>query len=327
MRRREFIGILGCAAAGWPLAADAQQLERIRRVGVLMNRAAKNQEGQDRVAAFRQGMQDRGWQIGRDLEIEIRWGEDDADLERKAAAELIAVSPDVVLASGTMSVAAFQNAGASLPIVFSAVADPIGAGIIDDLTRPGGNTTGFMIYEYSLGAKWIELLKQIAPNVSRVAIVRNAANPAGVALYSALHTACQSLGLEPHSINVRNPAELDHLMAAFARTPNGGLAVTQTASLFRDAIVEMAARYKLPAVYGTTYDVAAGGLIAYAPDMVAQVREAAAYVDRILKGEKPGDLPVQAPIKYQLSINLKTAKALGLQVPPSLLARADGVIE
>jgi putative ABC transport system substrate-binding protein len=199
---------------------QAQQPER--RVGVLMNRAERNQEGLDRLAAFRQGLLDCGWQIGRDLEIEIRWGEDDAELERKGAAELIALSPDVVLASGSMSVAAFQSAGTKLPIVFSAVADPIGAGFVDDLTRPGANTTGFMIYEYSLGAKWIELLKQIAPNLARVAIVRNAANPAGVALYSALHTACQSLGLEPHSINVRNSAELDRLVMAFARTLMAG---------------------------------------------------------------------------------------------------------
>ena len=260
-----------------------------------------------------------------------RWGEDDADRERKYATELVALAPDIILASGTLSVAALQQVSRTLPIVFAAVTDPVGAGFVDSLARPGGNATGFMIYEYSLSAKWLELLKQIAPSVTRVAVIRNADNPAGLAVFGAIQNAAQSLGIEvsPVSVSIRDAGEIERIIAAFARSPNGGLVVTQTASaVHRDLIITVAARYKLPAVYAGNFNVrAGGGLISYGPDIVDQFRQAAGYVDRILKGEKPADLPVQAPTKFELVINLKTAKALGLDVPPSLLARADEVIE
>jgi putative ABC transport system substrate-binding protein len=327
MKRRAFMTFLGGAAASWPFAARAQQPERVRRIGVLINRAADNPEGQDRLAAFHQGLQELGWSVGRNVRIDTRWGENKADLERKYAAELVALAPDIILASGTLSVAALQDIGRTLPIVFAAVADPVGAGFVDSLARPGGNATGFMIYEYSLGAKWLEVLKEIAPSVTRVAVIRNAANPAGLALFGALQNAAQSLGVEVSPINVRDTREIERTVAAFAQAPNGGLVVTQTASFHRDLIITVAARYKLPAVYGLRYDVTGGGLISYGADIVDQFRQAAVYVDRILKGEKPADLPVQAPTKYELVINLKTARALGLDVAPTLLARANEVIE
>jgi putative ABC transport system substrate-binding protein len=326
MKRREFITLLGGAAAAWPLAGRAQQQGKIPRIGVLMNRAANNPEGQARLAAFQQGLQQLGWIDGRDVRIDIRWGEDDADRERKYAAELVALAPDVILASGTVSVAAIQQASRSVPIVFASVTDPVGAGFVDSLAQPGGNATGFMIYEYSLGSKWLQLLKELAPNVTRVGIMRNAANPAGVAVFSALQNAAQSFGIEARPINTRDPPEIERSIAAFAR-PNSGLIVTPGTNLHRDLINAIAARNKLPAIYGNRYDVTAGGLISYANDFDEQFRQAASYVDRILKGEKPADLPVQAPTKYQLVINIKTANALGLEVPPTLLARADEVIE
>ncbi len=332
MRRREFITFLGGGAAvAWPLAAQAQQPERVRRIGVLMNRAADNPEGQDRLAAFHQGLQELGWSVGRNVRIDTRWGEDDADRERKYAAELVALAPDLILASDTLSVAALQHVSRTLPIVFAAVTDPVGAGFVDSLARPGGNATGFMIYEYSLSAKWLELLKQIAPNVTRVAVIRNSDNPAGMAVFGAIQNAAQSMRVEvsPVSISVRDAGEFERIIAAFARSPNGGLVVTQTASAVqRDLIITVAAHYKLPAVYSLSYNVAgSGGLISYGSDIVDQFRQAAGYVDRILKGEKPADLPVQAPTKYQLVINLKAARALGLTMPPTLLATADEVIE
>jgi putative ABC transport system substrate-binding protein len=329
MRRREFIALLGGGAAGWPLAARAQQPERLRRIGVLMNRASDNPEGQDRLAAFHQGLQELGWSVGRNVLIDTRWSEDNADRSAKYAAELVTLAPDIVLASGTLAVTALQHISRTLPIVFAAVADPVGAGFVDSLARPGGNATGFMSYEYSLAAKWVELLKEIVPSVARVGVIRNAANPAGIAAFSAIQNAAQSLGVEVSPINVRDPREIERSVATLARSPNGGLIVTQTASatLYRDLIIAVAARQKLPAVYGNLYDVTAGGLISYANNLLDQFRQAAVYVDRILKGEKPADLPVQAPTKYQLTINLKTAKALGLTLPDTLLARADGVIE
>jgi putative ABC transport system substrate-binding protein len=329
MRRREFIALLGGGAAGWPLAARTQQPERLRRIGVLMNRAADNPEGQDRLAAFHQGLQELGWGVGRNALIDTRWSEDNADRSAKYAAELVTLAPDIVLASGTLAVTALQHISRTLPIVFAAVADPVGAGFVDSLARPGGNATGFMSYEYSLAAKWVELLKEIVPSVARVGVIRNAANPAGIAAFSAIQNAAQSLGVEVSPINVRDPREIERSVATLARSPNGGLIVTQTASatIYRDLIIAVAARQKLPAVYGNLYDVTAGGLISYANNLLDQFRQAAVYVDRILKGEKPADLPVQAPTKYQLTINLKTAKALGLTVPDTLLARADGVIE
>ena len=329
MKRRDFITLLGGAATAWPLAARAQQPDRVRRIGVLLNRAADNPEGQDRLAAFHQGLQELGWGVGRNVRIETRWTEDNADQTVKQAAGLTAFAPDIVLASGTLAVTALQHISRTLPIVFASVADPVGAGIVDSLAHPGGNATGFMIYEYNLGAKYLELLKEIAPRVTRVAIIRNAANPAGVAIFGALQNAAQSLGIAASPINVRDAREIERSIEAFARSPDGGLVVTQSASatVYRDVIIAAAARHKLPAVYGLRYDVAGGGLISYGPDIVDQFRQAGGYIDRILKGEKPADLPVQAPTKYQLVLNLKTAKALGLEVPATLLARADEVIE
>ena len=328
MRRRAFITLLGGAAA-WPFAARAQQPERPRRIGILMNRASDNPEGQDRLAAFHQGLQELGWGVGRNVRIETRWSEDNADQTVKQAAGLVALAPDIVLASGTLAVTALQRISRTLPIVFASVADPVGAGIVDSLARPGGNATGFMIYEYNPGAKWMELLKEIAPRVTRVAIIRNAANPAGLAQFATLQNAAQSFGVQASPINVRDAREIERGVEAFARSPDGGLVVTQSASatVYRDVIIAAAARHELPAVYALRYDATGGGLISYGPDIVDQFRQAAAYVDRVLKGEKPADLPVQAPTKYQLMINLKTAKALGLTVPDSLLALADEVIE
>jgi putative ABC transport system substrate-binding protein len=329
VKRRAFLTLLGGAAAAWPLAAHAQQPERPRRIGILMNRASDNPEGQDRLAAFHQGLQELGWGVGRNVRMEIRWTEDNADQTVKHAAGLVALAPDIVLASGTLAVTALQHISRALPIVFASVADPVGAGIVDSLAHPGGNATGFMIYEYNLGAKWMELLKEIAPRVTRVAIIRNAANPAGVAQFAALQNAAQSLGVQSSPINVRDAQEIERSVEAFARSPNGGLVVTQSASatVYRDVIIAAAARHELPAVYALRYDATGGGLISYGPDIVDQFRQAAAYVDRVLKGEKPADLPVQAPTKYELTINLKTAKALGITMPDSLLARADEVIE
>jgi len=261
------------------------------------------------------------------VRIDTRWSADNADQSAKYAAELVALAPDIVLASGTLAVTALQHISRTLPIVFAAVADPVGAGIVDSLAHPGGNATGFMNYEYNLAAKYLELLKEIAPRVTRVAIIRNAANPAGVAQFGALQNAARSLGVETSPVNVRDAREIERSVEAFARLPNGGLVVTQTANFYRDLIIAVAGRHKLPAVYGLRYDVAGGGLISYGPDIVDQFRQAGGYIDRILKGEKPADLPVQAPTKYQLVLNLKTAKALGLEVPATLLARADEVIE
>jgi putative ABC transport system substrate-binding protein len=329
VKRREFITLLGGAATAWPLAARAQQPERMRRIGVLMNRAPQNPEGQDRLAAFHQGLQELGWGIGRNVRIETRWSEDIADESVKQAAGLVALAPDIVLASGTLAVTALQRISRTLPIVFAAVGDPVGAGIVDSLAHPGGNATGFMLYEFNFSAKYLELLKEIAPRVTRVAIIRNAANPTGIGQFGALQNAAQLLGVAASPINVRDAREIEHSVEAFARSPNGGLVVTQSASatVYRDVIIAVAARHKLPAVYALRYNATGGGLISYGPDVVDQFRQAAAYVDRVLKGEKPADLPVQAPTKYELVINLKTANALGLTVPDSLLARADEVIE
>jgi putative ABC transport system substrate-binding protein len=292
-----------------------------------MNRAAENPEGQDRLAAFHQGLQELGWGVGRNVRIDTRWSEDNADQTVKHAADLVALTPDIILASGTLAVTALQRITRTLPIAFAAVADPVGAGIVDSLAHPGGNATGFMIYEYNLAAKYLELLKEIAPSVTRVAIIRNPANPAGLATFGTLQNAAQSLGLEASPINIRDAGEMERSVAAFARSPNGGLIVTQTANFYRDLIIALAARHKLPAVYTLRYDVTGGGLLSYGPDVVDQFRQVAAYVDRILKGAKPADLPVQAPTKYLLVINVKTAKALGLTVPDKLLAIADEVIE
>jgi putative tryptophan/tyrosine transport system substrate-binding protein len=330
VKRREFITLLGAAAA-WPLAARAQQPERMRRIGVLMNRAATDPEGQARLAAFQQGLQQASWSIGRNVRIDTRWGEDDLDLEAKYAAELMALAPDIIFASGTLSVAALQRLSRTVPIVFVGVTDPLGAGFVDNLARPGGNATGFMIYEYSLSGKWLELLKEIAPGVMRVAILRNPDNPVGVALFGAIQAEARSLRIEVIPVDSRRDApEIESAIRNFARSPNGGVIFSPNAAAMRAGhklIIALAAELKLPVIYPFPNMVAEGGLICHAPNVIDQCRSAANYVDRILKGEKPGDLPVQAPTKYQVVINLKTAKALGLTVPPALLAQADEVIE
>jgi putative ABC transport system substrate-binding protein len=329
MQRREFISLLGGAAATWPLTAQAQQPEQTRRIGVLMNRAADNPEGQAAVAAFRQALQQLGSSDGRNVRIDTRWGANDINRDRRDAAELVALAPDVILASGTPNVAALQHITRSLPIVFVGVTDPVGAGLVDTLARPGGNVTGFMLLEYSSSGKWLELLKQIAPLVNRVGVLRDTANPAGIAQFGAIQGAAQSLGVEVSPVSLRDAGEIERAVAVFARSANGGLIVTgsASASVHRDLIIALAAKHKLPAVYANRYMVTDGGLISFGADLIDQYRRAAGYVDRILKGEKPADLPVQAPTKYETVINLKTAKALGLTVPPSLLATADEVIE
>ena len=329
MRRRDFVKAIASSSVAWPLAARAQQTDQFRRVGVLMNVSPEHPEGQPFVAAFRQALQQLGWTEGRNIRIDIRWGENDVERDRKYAAELVALAPDVILAAGTLSVTALQRASRTLPIVFVAVSDPVGAGLVARLDRPGGSTTGFMIFEYCLSGKWLELLKQIAPNVRRAGIIRDAANPAGIAQFGAIRTTGSSLGVDVSPIDIRDAADIEHAIADFARSPNAGLVVTPSASSSAHIaqIVTHAARYKLPAVYGERFVAALGGLISYGPENIDQFRHAADYVDRILKGEKPADMPVQAPTKYELVINLKTAKALGLAIPPAVLARADEVIE
>ena len=293
-----------------------------------MNRTADDPEGQTRLAAFLQGLQEAGWTVGGNLRIDVRWGAGDAGRHRTFARELIALAPDVILAGGSLAVAALQQATRTLSIVFATVSDPVGAGFVDSLARPGGNTTGFMNFEYSLSEKWLELLKQIAPGVKRVAVLRNAANAAGIGQFAAIQGAASSLGLEVSPVNVRDVDEIERAVAAFAGSVNGGLVATPSGmTVHHDLIIALAARHKLPAVYGTRSSVAAGGLISYGPDFTDQFRRAATYVDRILKGEKAADMPVQAPTKYELVINLKTAKALGIEMPASVLARADEVIE
>jgi len=327
MKRREFITLLGGAAV-WPLAAHAQQGERMRRIAVLMNAVADDPQGQAAVAAFQQVLRQLGWSDGHNARIDTRWAENNVDRNRRYAAELITLTPDVVLASGTLSVAALQRVTRTLPIVFVQVSDPVGAGLVDSLARPGGNTTGFMIFEYSLSGKWLELLKEITPRATRAAVLRDSANPAGIAQFGAIRAAALSLGIDVIPVDTRNADEIERAVAAFARSMNGGLIVTgSAAAVHHDLIITLAARYKVPAVYNDRFQVTDGGLISYGPDRIDQFRAAAGYVDRILKGEKPADLPVQAPTKYETIINLKTAKALGLEIPQAILARAVEVIE
>ena len=328
-RRRDFITLLGGAAAAWPLAARAQQPERMRRVGVLLPAAADDSAYQSRIAAFLQGLEQSGWSIGRNLRIDVRWATANVDTIRKHAAELVASGPDVVLAHGSATVGPMLQASRTVPVVFPLVGDPVAAGFVESLARPGGNVTGFMSVEYSMGGKWLELLKQFAPRTARVAVIRDPAIPSGLGQFGAIQTVAPSLGVEAVPVNVRNASEIERTVTEFARSSNGGLIVTASAAaaLHRDLIITLAAQHKLPAVYFNRFLVAAGGLLSYGPDFIDQYRRAAGYVDRILKGEKPADLPVQAPTKYELVINLKTAKALGIDVPPTLLARADEVIE
>jgi putative ABC transport system substrate-binding protein len=326
MRWREFIG--GVASV-LPLGARAQQPERMRRIGVLVAWAAGDPEGQGRLAAFLQGLQRLGWTIGRNVRIDTRWGGGDAERIHKHAAELAALAPDVILASGSVVAGPLLQASRTVPIVFALVPDPVGAGLVDNLARPGGNATGFALFEYSVGAKWLDLLKQIAPGVTRAAVLRDAAQTAGTGQWGAIQTAAPSFGVEVSPINVRDAPEIERAVAAFARSASGGLIVTASGLTFvhRDLIVTLAARHRLPAVYWDRTPVTGGGLISYGADLLDQCRRAAGYVDRILKGENPGDLPVIQPSKFEMVINLRTAKALGLTVPPTLLARADEVIE
>jgi ABC-type uncharacterized transport system substrate-binding protein len=329
MNKREFITLLGGAVVAWPLAARAQQAERMRRIGVLMPLAADDPEAKVRLAAFLQGLQQLGWSVGRDLQIDYRWGAGNVENMRKYAAELVALSPDVLLGPGTTPVGPLLQATRTVPIVFVHVVDPVGAGFVNSLARPGGNATGFVQFEYGISGKWLELLKQIAPGLTRAAVIRDAAVSSGIGQFGAIQSVAPSLGVEVSPINVRDVGEIERDVAAFARSSNGGLIVTASASaaVHRDLIVTVATRHKLRAVYYERNFAAAGGLISYGPDLVDQYRRAAGYVDRILRGEKPADLPVQTPTKYELVINLKTAKALGLEVPATLLARADEVIE
>jgi len=327
VKRREFIMLLGGAAAAWPLAAHAQ--ERLRRIGVLMNLASDDPEGQDRVAAFMQGLQESGWAVGRNVRVDYRWGAGDTNLFRKYAVELVALAPDVILSASGSALPFLLEATRSIPIVFAQTADPVGSGFVASLAKPGGNATGFTQIDFGMTGKWLELLKQIAPNITRAAVIRDARDPAGLGQWGAIHAVAPSLGVEVSPINAHDANEMQRAITAFARSPNGGLVVTASAptAVHRETITALAARHRLPAVYPFRYHITVGGLISYGPDPIDQYRRAAGYVDRILKGEKPADLPVQAPTKYELVINLKTAKALGLTVPDNLLARADEVIE
>jgi putative ABC transport system substrate-binding protein len=329
LKRRDFIALLSGAATVWPLAVRAQQAERIRRIGVLTNIAADDPESQSRNAAFLQALQQLGWTDGGNVRIDTRWTLGDAERTRKYAAELVALSPDVILAVGTEVIASLQQATRTVPIVFVLVPDPVGAGIVNSLSRPGGNVTGFTPSEYGIGGKWLELLKEVAPRVRRAAIIRDAASLSGPAQFAAIQAVAPSLGVDVSPIGVREPADIERAIAAFVHSSNEGLIVTGSAltAVHHRLIVTLAARHKLPAVYFQRFFVTAGGLISYGPDYLDQYRRAASYVDRILKGEKPADLPVQAPTKYELVINLKTAKALGLAIPDKLLALANEVIE
>jgi putative tryptophan/tyrosine transport system substrate-binding protein len=329
MRRREFITLLGGAAA-WPCVARAQRADRMRRIGVLMNLAADDPEGQARVAAFLQGLQEAGWVVGRNAQIDIRWGLDgDPERIRKNVTESVALAPDALFATTFPIVAASQQATRAVPIVFAGLVDPVGAGLVASLARPGGNTTGFAAFEYGLSVKWLELLKQVAPGVTRVAVLRDSLTPVGIGQLAAIQGVAPSFGVELTPLVVRDAGEIEPAVAAFARNPSDGLIVTigTLTDAHRDVIGKLAAHHRLPAVYPFPFFVRSGGLISYGPDIVDLYRRAAGYVDRILKGEKPADLPVQQATKIDLAINLKAAKALGLEVPASLLARADEVIE
>jgi putative tryptophan/tyrosine transport system substrate-binding protein len=329
MTRREFITLIaGAVTLAWPMAARAQQPSGVRRIGVLITLAADDPEAQARIGAFLQGMQEFGWTLGRNVRIDYRWATDVNSISRHAT-ELVALAPDVILANANPSVVALQRATPSVPIVFVAVTDPVAATFVENLARPGSNATGFSTGEYGTSAKWLELLKEIAPSITQVAVLQDPQNLSSLPQFAAIQSVAPSLGVELKSLPLRDVGEIERIVAAFARGSNLGLIATRTqaANLRRDLIIALAARHRLPAVYPLRFFVTGGGLVSYGPDIVDQYRRAAGYVDRILKGEKPADLPVQAPTKYELVINLKTAKALGLTVPDSLLARADEVIE
>jgi putative ABC transport system substrate-binding protein len=329
VKRRQFITLLGGAATALTLGARAQQSERVRRIGVVTSGAtADDPDGRVRMSAFLQGLQQSGWIDGGNIRIDYRWGAGDPDNMRKYAAELVTLAPDVILASGTATVAPLLQATRTVPIVFVQVTDPVGAGFVDSLARPGGNATGFTLFEYGISGKWLELLKEIAPAVTRAAVIRDPAQTAGTGQFGAIQSVASSVGVEVSPINMSSAGEIERAIVAFAPS-NGGLIVTASALsvVHRDLIIRVAARHKLPAVYYRRLYVTSGGLISYGPDLVDQQRRAAGYVDRILNGEKPADLPVQAPTKYELVVNLKTAKGLGLEIPAAVLARADEVIE
>jgi len=327
MRRREFI--LGGAAAAWSVTARAQQDGRVRRIGVLLPAAADDAEVQIWWAAFLQALAQLGWTIGRNMRVDIHRATPNATKIRQHAAELVAKAPDIILTGGTSTTAPMLQTTRTAPIVFATVVDPVGAGLIDSLARPGGNATGFLLYEYSLGGKWLELLKQMAPTITRVAVLRDASTASGTGQFAAIQAVAPSLKVDVVPVNMREAGDLERTVAAFARSPNGGLIVTGSglSILHRDLIIALAARYKVPAIYYERFYAAAGGLISYGSDRIELYRLAAGYVDRILRGEKPANLPVQAPTKFELVINLKTAKALGLTVPPVLLATATETIQ
>jgi len=327
MRRRDFVKLLASSAAAWPLVAQAQQPDRMRRIGVLMSTAETDMQTTDGVSAFVRGLVERGWTLGGKMQIEYRWAAGNANLYRKFALELVALAPDVILAVGGSGVSALQQATRTIPIVFVGTNDPVERNLIASMERPGGNTTGFIGFEVSIGGKWLELLKQVAPSVSRVAVVRNPVQLVGQ--LTAIEMAAPSFSVEVSSVDVRGGIKMERAVTAFAGSPNGGLIVTPSpfSVIFRDQIITLADRHKLPAVYFNRFFVAGGGLISYGPDIIDQYRRAAGYVDRILKGEKPADMPVQAPTKFELVINLRTATALGLTIPAGVLSVADEVIK
>jgi putative ABC transport system substrate-binding protein len=329
MRRREFITLFGSAAAAWPVAVRAQQPATQRRIAVLMVLGKDDPEAKARITAFRQGLQDAGWVEGRNMQIETRWSAGNEIEVRRYAEELVSLAPDVILANGNAAVAPLLIATRSVPIVFAIVPDPVGAGFVESLAQPGGNATGFVSFEYGLSSKWLELLKEIAPRVTRAAVLRDPALASGTGQFGAIQSVSSSLGVELSPINVRSAPEIERAIAEFARFQNAGLIVTANAlvSAHRDLIVALAVKHRLPAVYAARHFVSAGGLVSYGPDFLDQFRRAAAYVDRILKGEKPSSLPVQTPTKYELIVNLRAAKALGIEIPATVLARADQVIE
>jgi putative ABC transport system substrate-binding protein len=331
MRRREFFGLVGSAATVWSLSAHAQQVDRIRKVAVLMNFAAEDVQGAARLQAFSQSLRKTGWIEGENLRAEVRWAGDNADRFHQYARELVGLAPDAILASGSASVSALQQVTRREPIVFANVVDPVGAGFVASVARPGGNTTGFTAFEYSISGKWLELLKELAPNLTRVVVLREPSIGSGIGQFAAIQTmaSASSAGVELSVVDPTDTSGIERALAAFAREPNGGVILTASTStaVHRNSIISLANKYRLPAVYAFRYFVVDGGLASYGPDTIDGYKRAAAYVDRILKGEKPADLPVQAPTKYELVINLRTAKAIGLNLPPALLARADEVIE